>query len=82
MNILEECSGDVWNAAEGATGKDASIVVDMKCPMKLQEVQFVNEVGDFGSRQFSVFGSSSSTGPWKSIYSGAAKEGREQVSFK
>ena len=78
-NILEECSEDVWNAAEGATGEDAEIIVDMKCPIKLQEIQAINGIGEFSSKGFSVMGSASNTGPWKRIHLGELEEVKEEV---
>jgi hypothetical protein len=78
-NVLEECSGDAWNADEGAIGEDAEMVIDMKCPHKLQEVQVINGVGDFSTRGFSVLGSTNSTGPWKKIYIGELEKRMDEV---
>ena len=78
-NILEECSGYAWSADEGSSGKDAEIIVDIGCPTKLEEIQILNGVGDFSTKEFSVFGALSSNGPWKRIYKGELKEGKEEV---
>ena len=51
----------------------------MGCPKKLEEVQILNGIGDFSSKGFSVFGASSSNGPWKRIYKGELEEGKEEV---
>jgi hypothetical protein len=74
---LEDCNREVWNAAEGAVEEDAEIVIDMKCPIKLQEIQIMNGVGDFSTKRFTVFGSGDSRGPWTWLYSGGVKEGRD-----
>ena len=77
--ILEECGGGVWNAAEGAAEEDAEMVIDMKCPLQLQEIQVINGVGDFSTKRFTVFGSGDSRGPWTWLYSGGLEEGRVEV---
>ena len=53
----------------------------MGCPRKLEEIQIMNGIGDFSSKGFSVFGASSSDGPWKRIYKGELEEGKEEVGF-
>ena len=78
-HIFDECSDKVWNAPEGAVGEDAEIVIDMKCPIKLLQIQLKNGVGDFSTRDFSVFGSHSSSGPWSKVYTGELKEGATEV---
>ena len=77
--ILEERSEEVWNAAEGAIKEDAEIVIDMKWPLKLQEVKIINGVGDFSTKSFTVFGSQYSRGPWSWLYNGELEEGRAEV---
>ena len=57
----------------------AEIVIDMKCPIKLKEIQLVNGVGDFSSKDFSVLGSHNSNGPWSKLYTGELQEGRYEV---
>ena len=80
-NIIEECGKEPWIASEGAIGEDAKMVIDVKCPLKLQEVQLINGVGDFSTKSFSVFGSQDSTGPWSRLYKGELKEGRVEVIY-
>ena len=79
QNILEECTDDVWSADEGSSGEDAEIIVDIGCPKKLEEIQILNGIGDFSSKGFSVLGASGSNGPWKRIYKGELKEGKDEV---
>ena len=77
-NILQ-CSAKQWNALEGGIGEDAEIIIDMKCPEKLTDIQLINGVGDFGTKRFSIFGSQNSTWPWTWIYTGELMEGRTEV---
>ena len=77
--ILDECQNDGWNAPEGATGDDAEMVIDMGCPIKLQDISLINGVGKFSTKQFSVFASINSLGPWKILYSGDLGEVKNEV---
>ena len=52
-SIFDECNKGAWNAPEGATGKEAEIIVDMQCGMKLQQIQVVNGAGNFKTKEFS-----------------------------
>ena len=79
INIFDECSQEEWNATEGALGNNAEIVIDLKCPIKLQEIQITNGIGDFSTKGFSIFGSQSSLGPWKRIFSGEMQKNRMEV---
>ena len=72
--ILDECQNEGWNAPEGATGDDAEMVIDMGCPIKLQDISLINGIGDFRTKQFSVFASINTVGPWKILYSGELGE--------
>lgn len=78
--IMNECSDEAWIAPEGVTQTAAMFLIDMKCPMKLQEVQLRNSVEEFGTKMFSVFGSHNSAGPWELLYTGGLEEGRDEVS--
>ena len=69
-NILEECNRELWEAPGGALRNDACLVIDMKCSLKLQEIQMLNGAGEFSTKGFSVFGSNNSTGPWSRLYTG------------
>ena len=64
------CSTDIWKAPEGATGEEASIVIDMKCSIEFQKVEMINGIGDFITKGFSIFGSNNSKGPWRKLYMG------------
>ena len=79
VNIIGECSDEPWAAAEEATGENAHMVIDMKCPLKLQEIQLINGVGDFSTKSFSLFGSQESTGPWSRLYTGEMERSRIEV---
>ena len=78
--IMTECSDETWIAPEDTTQTAALFLIDMKCPMKLQEVQLRNSVGEFGTKTFSVFGSDNSAGPWELLYNGGLEQGSDEVS--
>ena len=46
------------------------IVIDMKCPIKIKEVELINGAKDFTTKGFSLFGSHNITGPWSWLYTG------------
>ena len=77
--IFEECSGESWNAAEGAIGKDAELIVDMECPFKLQKIRIVNGIGEFSTKRFTVFGAEDSRGPWARLFSGDLEQRATEV---
>ena len=77
--IFEECSGGVWNAAEGAIEDEAELVIDMGCPLMLEEIQIINGLGDFSTKSFTVFGSQDSNGPWIQLYVGVLKQSTIEV---
>ena len=79
--ILEGCSEGGWNANEGATGENAKIVIDMGCPIKLQNIQLINGAKEFGTKDFSIFSSPKSTGPWSKFFSGSIEKNDNEVSF-
>ena len=57
-------------ASQGGLRKEDWVVIDMKCSLKLQEIQLINGGGEFSTKGFSVFGSDNSTGPWSRLYTG------------
>ena len=70
VNIFDECSGEVWEAPSGAVNEEAAIIIDMQCAIKLQQIQIINGAGDFKTKEFSVFGSHESSGPWIKVFTG------------
>ena len=78
-SILEHCSDHSWTAKPKDGGSDSEIVLDMKCPMKLQEIQLDNNDGKFGTKEFSVFSSMLETGPWVNLFKGEMEAGTNQV---
>ena len=80
-DIFEGCSKAGWKAPEGATGDDAKIVIDMGCPLKLQDIQLMNGAGDFSTEGFSVFASNNERGPWNELYSGILENIVSEVSL-
>ena len=79
VNILEECNRDVWEASEGASKKDAWVVIDMKCSLKLQEIQLIHGGGEFSTKGFSVFGSDNSTGPLIRLFMGEVERVKVEI---
>ena len=67
-SILRDCNKEVWRASEGVSGVDAEIIVDMKCPIELQEVQLINGVGEFLVKNFVVYGSNNSSDLWNMLF--------------
>ena len=76
-NILEACNNKYWKSPEGKTGKNAEIVIDLKCLTMLDSFSVVNGFGDFGTKQFSLHGSESIDGPWTDLYEGELIKGIE-----
>ena len=54
-------------------GENAEIVLDLKCPEKILEIQIVNAEGDFRTNRFSVYGSTNTT-DWTMVFKGELKE--------
>ena len=78
-SILELCSDHSWAVKAKDGGNDTEIVIDMKCPMQLQEIELVNNDGKFGTKEFSVFSSTLETGPWENLFNGEMEAGTNQV---
>ena len=78
-DILNASAENMWKAAVGSKGIDAELVVDMKCPMKLLNIEMINGEGDFGIREFSVHGSKELDGPWKILHQSKLDEGGLKV---
>ena len=78
-NILETCNNDHWRAPAGKSGEEAQIIVDLKCPMRLEAFSIINGFGDFGTEKFAMFGSRNSSGPWTELYRGELPHGVEMT---
>ena len=76
-NILETCKNTYWRASSGKTGKEAEIIVDLKCPIQLETFSIMNGFGGFGIKTFSLFGSRELTGLWAELYRGELPPGLE-----
>ena len=74
LSILEKCDNAQWNAEEGAVKENAMIVIDVKCPIKMKEIEIINGAKEFSTKDFSLFGSHNSTVPWSWIYTGEIME--------
>ena len=80
LNIsTESCNNDHWRAHKGKTGKDAEIIIDMKCPIMLEKFTIMNGFGDFGIKKFTLFGSTKLEGPWIDMFRGELLQGVEMT---
>ena len=80
MDITEDsCSNDYWRAPNGKTGDEAEIIIDLKCPIRLESFSIMNGFGGFGTRRFTMLGSRELTGPWIEIHSGELQVGMEMT---
>ena len=78
-NITSRCNNEHWRAPSGKTGDDAAIIVDLKCPVRLETFSIMNGFGDFGVHHFSLLGSKSVEGPWTELYNGELPHGIEMT---
>ena len=65
--------------SEEPSGEKVEIVMDMKCPIELKEVEMINGHGDFITKEFYVFGSHDITGPWKILFGGELDNNSNEV---
>ena len=74
-NVLE-CSDQAWTDG----GENAEMIIDLKCPEKLLEIQMMNAEGDYRTNSFSLYGSTNTTA-WTRVFTGELEEAmnREQV---
>ena len=80
MNITEEsCSNDYWKAPNGKTMEEAEIILDLKCPTRLETFSIMNGFGNFGTKKFSLWGARESGGPWTKLYTGELPQGTEMT---
>jgi hypothetical protein len=80
INITEEsCNNDFWRAQNGKIGDEAEIIIDLKCPMRLETFSIMNGFGSFGTKEFSIFGSREKTGPWTELFRGELQQGIEMT---
>lgn len=73
--IFEECSEEAWTTV----GKEAALIIDVGCPLKLQEIQIINGVKDFSTKRFSVLGGEQNNGPWSFLFTGELEQVISQV---
>ena len=73
------CNNKYWQAKPGKTGEEAAIIVDLKCSKQLETFSIINGFGSFGTKQFSLLGSRSATGPWTEMYRGELPQGEEMT---
>ena len=78
-NLLEKCTNAHWRAAKSKSNDEAEIIIDLKCPIYLETFKIMNGYGDFGTKQYSLFGSRNLTGPWATIHTGQLPQGIEMT---
>ena len=74
-NILESCNNEFWRSPIGKKGKEAEMIIDLKCPMELETFSVMNGFGYFGTKKFSLLGSNELTGPWTELFSAELPDG-------
>ena len=79
MNLLDTCNNEYWRAAKGKSGAEAEIIVDLKCPIFLETFKIINGFGNFGTKEYFLFGARKITGPWAELHRGELSEGREMT---
>ena len=77
--ILTLCDNEYWRAPHGKVGEEAEIIIDMKCPVLLESFSILNGFGDFGIKDFSLFGSRKLNGPWTRLFSGKLPQGLKMM---
>ena len=80
--IFEECSEGGWKAKEGSTGDEANVVIDMGCPIKVQNIQLTNGAEYFRTNQFSFLSSLGVNGPWNKLLSETLRKDDNEVKYK
>ena len=76
INITESCNNEYWRAPAGAK---TEIIIDMGCSKRLETFSIMNGFGDFGTKEFSLFGSRELNGPWQKLYTGKLPQGMEMT---
>jgi hypothetical protein len=51
----------------------------MGCSKRLETFSIMNGFGDFGTKEFSLFGSREVDGPWQELYTGKLPKGMEMT---
>jgi hypothetical protein len=78
-NITASCNNEYWRAPTGKTGEDAEIIIDLKCPTRLDSFSIMNGFGDFGIKEYALMGSQRLDGPWTELYVGELPPGLEMT---
>ena len=53
--------------------------MDLKCPIFLETFKIINGFGNFGTKEYFLFGARNITGPWAELHRGELSEGREMT---
>ena len=78
-NITTPCNNEYWRAPAGKNGEESEIIIDLKCPTRLNTFSIMNGFGNFGIKEYSLIGSKSLEGPWIELYSGELQAGLEMT---
>ena len=83
-NVLHDCNVDAsyWRSHIGKTGSEAELIMDIGCLIRLEQISLRNGFGDFGTKQYSVWGARSVTSSWVSLHNGTLGKGGEAVRWK
>ena len=83
MNVLEDCNENAttkyWRTPTGKSGSEAELVLDIGCLIRLDYISLRNGFGDFGTKDFSVWGKRSEDGAWISLHNGTLSRGGDAV---
>ena len=77
--IFESCNNGYWKAPQEQKEDEAEIVIDLKCPIRLEAFSVINGFGDFGTKKVALFGSRNISGPWTELYRGELPPGTEMT---
>ena len=71
----------MWEGTKENDREDAELIMDMKCPIELQEIQLINGFGAFQIKEFDVYGSHNSSGPWNMLLEGTLDPDSVEVKY-
>ena len=77
-----DASNKHWRAPNGKTGSEAELIMDIGCLIRLEQISLKNGFGDFGAKQYSVWGARTVTSSWVLPHNGTLGKGGEAVRWK
>ena len=79
QNIFKSCNNNFLKTKKGKTGEEAEIIIDLKCPVRLERFSIINGFGNFGTKKFILFGARNISSKWKQLYAGELLIGNEMT---